>query len=63
MTDDLLTVDEVAAITRVSRKTLDAWRHENYGPRWIPMGRRRIVYARSDVVQWISDQRDAATAS
>jgi hypothetical protein len=46
--DELLTVDdEVAALARISRKTLDAWRREKYGPAWVPMGKRRILYRRS----------------
>jgi len=54
--DELMTVDEVATACRVSRKTLDAWRKDKYGPDWVPMGKRRILYARSAVEHFIAQQ-------
>lgn len=49
-----LTTDETAAICRVSAATVRWWRHVGRGPRCIVVpGGRRVLYRRSDVLEWI----------
>ena len=57
MTDgnDLLTVDEAAAIVRAPAATLRYWRHVGTGPRSFKLG-RRVVYKRCDIDAWIAER-------
>ena len=55
VTDRLLTVDEVAEMTRLSVATLRWMRHDKRGPRAGKLG-RRLVYKESDVLTWIDEQ-------
>lgn len=53
MADKLLTVSEVAELTRLSEATLRYFRHEGTkGPKSAKLG-RRVVYRESDVLAWI----------
>ena len=53
MADRLLTVSEVAEMTRLSAATLRYFRHEGTkGPKSAKLG-RRVVYRESDVLAWI----------
>lgn len=54
----LMTVDEVAAILRVGRKTLLNWRPLGIGPRGFRVG-GSVRYERADVMRWLAEQRDA----
>ncbi len=53
--DDLLLIDEVAAITRRSVDTLRWLRHKGEGPEGFRMG-RRVMYRRGVVMEWIARQ-------
>ena len=53
--DDLLLIDEVAAITRRTVDALRWLRHEGEGPAGFRMG-RRVVYRRGAVMEWIARQ-------
>ena len=53
--DDLLLIDEVAAITRRSVDTLRWLRHKGEGPTGFRMG-RRIVFRRGAVIDWIAEK-------
>lgn len=55
---DLLTMPEVAQITRTPIETLRYWRHVGSGPPSFRLG-RRVMYEASDVDRWISDKRRA----
>lgn len=55
MPDKLLTVTEVADMTRLPEATIRWFRHAGKGPRSAKLG-RRVVYRESDVLQWIEDQ-------
>jgi excisionase family DNA binding protein len=57
--DELLTVAEVAAITKAEPPTLYAWRHHGKGPRSFKLG-GRVVYYRSAVEAWLK-AREAET--
>ena len=52
MTDRLLTVEEVAEMTRLSVATLRWMRHDKRGPRAGKLG-RRLVYKESEVLAWV----------
>jgi predicted DNA-binding transcriptional regulator AlpA len=58
--DDLLLIDEVAAITRRSVDTLRWMRHRGDGPEGFKLG-RRLVYRRSSVLAWIAEQERAGS--
>lgn len=52
-----LTSNEAADLLRVSRRTLERWRLEGNGPRYIKLGlgkRSRVVYRETDLDTWIS---------
>ena len=51
----LLTLAEVAAVTRTPVATLRYFRHLGVGPRSFKLG-RRVVYREDDVVAWIESQ-------
>ena len=59
MTDgnDLLTLDEAAAILRAPAATLRYWRHLGTGPRSFKLG-RRVVYKRCDIDAWIAERAE-----
>ena len=55
MSDRLLTICEVADLTRAPINTLRYWRGIGSGPPAFKVG-RRVVYRESDVRQWLDDQ-------
>lgn len=57
MTDDLLTITEVAGRLRRPAGTLRQWRHRGVGPRSFRIG-RRVMYRRDDVDAWLQTQID-----
>lgn len=59
---DLMTVDEVAAELRVSRKTLLNWRPLAIGPRGFRVG-KGVRYRRSEVARWLAEQESSAAYS
>lgn len=62
MTDnDLITLPEAAELLRTSEATLRFWRYEGTGPRSAKLG-RRVVYRRSEILQWIESQFEKETA-
>ena len=56
--DDLLLIEEVAAITRRTVDTLRWLRHKGEGPEGFRMG-RRLVFRRRAVTEWIAQQEQA----
>lgn len=59
MTDKLLTVAEVAEMTRIPEATLRWFRHAGKGPKSGKLG-RRVVYRTSDVIAWVDAAFDEA---
>lgn len=55
--NDLLTLDEAAAILRTPKATLRYWRHLGTGPHSFKIG-RRVAYRAGDVDAWIETQHD-----
>jgi len=54
-TDKLLTLAEVAEMTRLSENTMRWLRHQDKGPKAGKLG-RRLVYREKDVIAWVNDQ-------
>jgi len=48
----LLTALMAAEVLHVSPKTLERWRLEGFGPRWIRVGRKPL-YRLSDLIDWL----------
>ncbi len=55
---NILTLDEVADLTRTSPNTLRFWRHQGTGPHSFKLG-RRVMYREEDVLAWMQAQYDA----
>ncbi|MCL1630136.1 helix-turn-helix domain-containing protein [Roseibaca sp. V10] len=53
-----LTQRDLAARFRLSVRTIERWRADDYGPAWITIG-RSIRYSVSDVLAWEAGQRSA----
>jgi predicted DNA-binding transcriptional regulator AlpA len=53
--DELLTIDEAAALLRAPVATLRYWRHIGTGPRSFRVG-RAVRYWHNDVVTWLDEQ-------
>jgi predicted DNA-binding transcriptional regulator AlpA len=53
ITSDLLTTEEVAALTRKSPATIRWLKATGQGPRCGKLG-RRVIYRRADVEAWIT---------
>ena len=54
--DELLTEEELSAELKLSRRTLQRWRTESKGPRWIRVG-KAPRYRRGDVQAWLEEHR------
>lgn len=52
-----MTPAEVAALTRVTTKTLQRWRFEGHGPQAVRLGYRTVRYRRADVEQFVNGYR------
>ncbi|MGI5222462.1 helix-turn-helix transcriptional regulator [Nocardia sp. CA-290969] len=56
---DLLTTPQVEREFGIPQGTLRYWRHLGIGPTSFRLGRKRIVYRRSEVDRWIAEQESA----
>ena len=69
MSDDLpktlqfLTQRQLAQLLNVSERTLERWRVEGRGPRFVAFGPRRRGYRVSDIEDWTSAQTFGSTAA
>jgi predicted DNA-binding transcriptional regulator AlpA len=61
-TDRLLTLGEVAEVTRTPLETLRYWRQKGTGPTSFRIG-RRVVFRERDVIEWIDAQARAQGAA
>ncbi len=52
---------EVAEWLGVSVQFLEIGRHRGYGPRFVRLGPRKIVYRRADVLHWLGTRTHAST--
>jgi predicted DNA-binding transcriptional regulator AlpA len=58
----LLTQKQLAQLLNVSERTLERWRVEGRGPRFVALGPRRRGYRLSDVEDWTQAQTFGSTA-
>lgn len=59
--DQLLSTREVADWLGVSIQFMEIGRHKGYGPRFVRLGPRKIVYRRADVLHWLGTRTHAST--
>jgi excisionase family DNA binding protein len=59
---DLLTIAEVAAITRAPISTVRYWRHLGTGPSSFRLG-RRVVFRRADLDRWMAERENPSPAA
>lgn len=57
--DQLMTIDELAALLKVTIPTLYNWQNQGIAPKKIRIGNRAVRYRVADVREWI-DTREAA---
>ena len=57
---NLLEIDDVASLLRVSRSVLAKWRMRGSGPRFMKAG-RRILYECGEVRRWLEAQERSST--
>jgi excisionase family DNA binding protein len=55
---DLMTVDEVAAVVRVNRKTVLNWRAQGLAPEGFRVG-KAVLFHRDAVQAWLEKRREA----
>lgn len=60
-TYQLMTMDEVAELTRIPANTLRFYRHKGTGPKSAKIG-GRVMYRRADVDAWINEAFDKAAS-
>jgi hypothetical protein len=60
--DDLLSTGAVADWLCVSTQFLEIGRSKNYGPRFVRIGPRTIMYRRGDVLAWLKQRTFGGTA-
>jgi predicted DNA-binding transcriptional regulator AlpA len=60
--NQILTMSEVAAMTRKPSGTLRYWRHQGIGPKSFKLG-RSVVYREEDVLAWLEAQYAAENGS
>jgi excisionase family DNA binding protein len=58
---EYLTPKEAAPLINVSLRTLELWRSNHYGPRYIKVG-RKILYSRAVIDQWLMDKSYGSTS-
>lgn len=55
----IMTTAQVSAETGVPVGTLRYWRHTNQGPASFSLGKKKVVYRRTEVERWIAEQETA----
>ena len=56
----LVSLNDAARMTSLSRTMVNRYRAEGRFPSAIPLGDRRIAFLRSEVTEWIQSRIDAA---
>jgi hypothetical protein len=57
--DQLLVETETATWTRCSPRTLESWRRDGFGPKWLKLG-RSVCYRVRDLRDWLAAQECGA---
>ena len=58
-----LTQKQLAELLNLSERTLERWRVEGHGPKFVAMGPRRRLYRVADVDAWAKTQTFGSTAA
>jgi excisionase family DNA binding protein len=58
-----LTQKQLAELLNLSERTLERWRVEGRGPKFVAMGPRRRLYRLTDVDEWAKAQTFESTAA
>jgi len=58
----LMTEQQAAAFLNVNPRTLQKWRVEGGGPRFVRMSRRCIRYWPKDIREWAQNRRKSSTS-
>lgn len=58
--DELLTLQDVAALLQVSPNTVYYWRYQRTGPKGHKVG-RQVRYWRRDVMTWLQEREDVVS--
>ncbi|WP_168706491.1 helix-turn-helix transcriptional regulator [Gordonia paraffinivorans] len=62
MEDAFLTTKQVADMYPfLSEGTLRYWRHAGTGPASFTVGGRKVVYRRSEIERWLTEQEESTT--
>jgi excisionase family DNA binding protein len=54
MSDELMTVAELAEYLKVKEATVYTWNSKGVGPKVTKVGRRGVRYAKADVEKWLA---------
>ena len=54
MSEKLLDTSNVSELLGVTKNTLQIWRHQGKGPKYIKLSKRAVRYRESDVVEWVN---------
>lgn len=52
----LVSLNQVCAMTSLSRTALNKWRFTGRFPRAVPLGDRRVAFVRGEVEAWIKER-------
>ncbi|WP_280762823.1 helix-turn-helix transcriptional regulator [Prescottella agglutinans] len=58
---EFLTTREVSDLTGIPQATLRTWRYQNCGPASFVVGRRRVMYRRTQLEAWFSANEESST--
>ncbi|MCX4095346.1 helix-turn-helix transcriptional regulator [Nocardia sp. alder85J] len=57
---EYLSTREVSALTGIAEGTLRYWRADDRGPACCTLGRKKVVYKRSELEKWLAEQESAS---
>ncbi|RCS24516.1 AlpA family phage regulatory protein [Phyllobacterium salinisoli] len=55
-TQILISINDAARLTSLSRTMINRYRAEGRFPNAVPLGDRRVAFVKTEVVKWISDK-------
>lgn len=55
-TPSLISLNEAARLTSLSRTAINRWRALGQFPKAVPLGEKRVAFVRAEVEQWIRDR-------
>lgn len=52
---ELVDSNEVAQMLKITANTLQIWRHQGKGPRYVKLSRRAVRYRKKDILDWVQN--------